>query len=306
MAKGENTEMASRKSVRFTLLFLGLMLITVLFRVSSVRGESVYTAEYNYKTKTLTVTNRQGSYVASLYMKGYSLNNQIAADSSRTVIYFTTYYGDRGDYCYLYQYNIPTRQYSLLAKLPNGYFSYDVKELYDGSLYLNGWNPSDNIAMFRYKLNDHSLQKIADVGYVDRYRQKIIMDVTYVMGSFSPYPLSVYNTKTNKVTRIAKKCGGWSRAGQWVYFAKLNGSSRGPAYSYSIKKYSLTTKKTKTFLKKLNAFSVGRITTSKIYYNIMQPLSGSQAYVCSLKGNGKKKISMLKYSQILEQNRKGR
>jgi len=132
----------------------------VLFRVSPVRGESVYTAEYNSKSKMLTVKNRQGSNVASLYVKGYSLNQQIVTDSSQTTIFFTTYYGYNGAYCYLYSYNINTRQYSLLAKLPGGYYSYDIKELYDGSLYLNGWNPSDNIAMFRFGLNDHSLQKI--------------------------------------------------------------------------------------------------------------------------------------------------
>ena len=83
-------------------MLLGLILITVLFRVSPVRGKSVYTAEYNSKSKMLTVKNRQGSNVASLYVKGYSLNQQIVTDSSQTTIFFTTYYGYNGDYCYLY------------------------------------------------------------------------------------------------------------------------------------------------------------------------------------------------------------
>ena len=289
--------MTKRKSVQLPLMLLGLILITVLFRVSPVRGESVYTAEYNSKSKMLTVKNRQGSNVASLYVKGYSLNQQIVTDSSQTTIFFTTYYGYNGDYCYLYSYNINTRQYSLLAKLPGGYYSYDIKELYDGSLYLNGWNPSDNIAMFRFGLNDHSLQKIADTGYAQRFKKYIIMDTVAVMGAFNPYPLSVYNIKTNKVTRLAKKCGGWSRVGKWIYLAKLTGSAAGPVFSYSIKKYSLTSKKTKTLLKKLNAFWVGRITASKIYYTSGY---GTQAYVCTIKGKSKKKISMQKLNQYME------
>ena len=170
-----------------------------------------------------------------------------------------------------------------------------MNDLYSGSLYLTGWNPSDNASCYRWYIKNKKLKKLAASSYAERYGKYILLDDTLTMGSFFLFHLRVYDTAKQKLTTLTSKCGGWSRSGSTIYFAQKTGGNYNN-YTYKIRSYSLSSRKYKTIKTGFKAFNVGKITSKYIYYTTN---GGGKCYRYTIKTKKKAAMSFTAYAKAV-------
>ena len=267
---------------------------------------SAFAAEYEGTSNgdgTVTVKDTSsGSVYAELQVSRAKVNPQLLVSKGK--IYFTTYqpvsaYSDE-TICYLYSYDVKSGSYQNLKKLNEPYFEFDVSSLYSGSLYLSGWNPSDDAAGFRYYLKSGNLKKIAEGACAYRYRNYVVCETTMVHGSFVPYPLYVYNTKTGKAKTIFKNVAKYSASKKYLYIAKLKKLTYDPGSgaTYQIIRYNLLNGKKKILKKTFKGYWVNKI-TSKYVYHYKTSGDTTVYYRYSLKTGKNKKLSQAAYRKAV-------
>lgn len=212
---------------------------------------------------------KDGKKLTRISVRSSTVNTKIAVYGKD--IYFTVessaFRSNGNPYCYLYRKNMTTGEIFCLKELPGSFLGYDVEKVSDGSVYLTGWNPSDNTACYRYYISKKKLSRVASAGYGTQYKNYIVCESTMTHGSFVTYPIYVYNTKTGKKTCITKKAGAYTLNGKYVYYATTGGNPNTGAVRYQVKRYNLTTGKTNTVASNVKAYFIEKITPTYLYYS---------------------------------------
>lgn len=201
----------------------------------------------------------------------------------------------------LYQYDVKTKKYKILKKLTDPYEAFDVCELYSGNIYINGWNGSDNIACYYYAIKSGKLKKInKSSGYVERYKKYILMEPTDIYGAFGDFPISIYNTSTQKTKSLTKKSVGYSFKKGIVYYTDCITDTdpyQTGGQKVKIKSYSIKTGKTKTLVKNIKLTRTDKITNKYVYYQVITK-NEDKYYRYTIKTGKKESLTMEKYGKL--------
>ena len=211
---------------------------------------------------------KNGKTVTRIKVSGGYVGTDIAVSGKNVyfVVSSRTTRSNGNPYCYLYRKNISTNKVTRLKSLSGSYYGYNVENIYGGSIYITGWNPSDNTACYRYYISSGKLVKVASAGYGSQYKNYIVCESTQTHGSWVKYPIYVYNTKKGTKSGITKSAAAYTLNGKYVYYATTSGDPNRGAATYTIKRYDLTKKKTTTVAKNIKAYFIGKITPTYLYY----------------------------------------
>ncbi len=265
--------------------------------------EERYKTDSEWQTGTVTVTDTQtGKDLAVLYLRTLKINPDLVVDGD--TIYFDAYRSEGYDktYNYLYSYKISEKKYTLLKELPSGYYGYDVSAKYNGSLYITGWNPSDNNRTYRYTIKSGKLTKITDAAYVMRYKHYIVLDPTKTYGSWNTFPVYMYNSKSGKVKTAAKKCVAYTMKSGKLYMAEMKTSGNvypgNTQVKYKITRYTIKSGKKKTLKKTVKAYMIRKI-TSKYIYHVKENYPNTTYYRTKISSGKRKTISEAEFREAV-------
>ncbi len=283
----------------------GLVLLAALLFV--LLPASVHAAKYEGERLddgSVNVVNADtGEALATLSLRLGTVNTQIAV--SGDWIYFTgsvTNYTDYSVANSLYAYNYKTEEQLHLKALPAAFDSYDVNDVYGGSVYLTGWTGSDDTALYRWNLQKKTLKKVAEDGYALRYKRYIVCESTMVHGAFTLYPIYVYNTRTGKVVTAMKKVGGYGYKGGKLYIAQMPKEAypETKKAAYKIIQYDIATGAKKTLNRKVKAYLISKMTNKYIYHQGSdQETHTSYFYRTAIKTGKTVRLSKEKYFKAL-------
>lgn len=199
--------------------------------------------------------------------------------------------------CTIYRYDVSNGKVAS-ADLPSGFFSYDVDLYYGDSIYLTGWNPSDNAVGYRFYPEKVQMEKIADGGVEHQYKNWLVLDSTRVHGAFVPYKVYVYNINTKAVKTACKKAAAYTVSGKYIYAAVLKKNTYTPELgaTYKIIRYDMVKGKTKTLVKTMKGYYVDRV-TSKYVYSRKSKSGKTTYYRYSIKTKKTKRMSAGSYKK---------
>ncbi|MDO4634086.1 MAG: hypothetical protein Q4B01_09545 [Eubacteriales bacterium] len=252
---------------------------------------SVQFANDEKQWMTEFVETSSGAVVGSVKLLWMAPNPVIANSGKK--IYFSAGIANSSLYRsnILYSYDLTTGDLRKLASLSDSYYYYDVNEVYRGSLYVSGWNGSENMALYRYDLNTGEMKKIIDQGYSSRYKKYIICESNKVTASYHTYPIYIYNTSTGNLRTVATNVGCFERSGKYLYVAAAKVKDypviRVP---YRVFRYNLATGKKKVLAANMKGYFISKITKKYIYHSNWEDESTGY-YRYNLKTKKEKKIS---------------
>lgn len=285
---------------RFMYIVVVILSVFMMFAMGRTQVQAaVYTAETHSAGGIYVLEN--GERVDYVYVSGGRIDANIAVSGSNVYFVHSSSQSNLVTYnpvCTLYQKNMETGEYTSLKQLPADFFGYEVNCLYNGSIYLTGWNPSDNTALYRYYLSNKKLKQVANAGFGEKTGKYIVCESTMVHGCFVTYPILVYNTATGKKTLITKKAGGYSVYDGKVYYAETNNDPNRGMIDYTVKCYSPGSGKNVTVAKKVKAGFIGKITPQYVYSQIFSN-SHRIYYRCSLQTKKNTKISKAAYERAV-------
>ncbi len=261
-----------RSSCHRYLWILGLLLAMVIGSMHGVQAQAA--SRYSIKSEKLSGTNYEAYFVDQ--KTGRTVDHlsmrvcpSAAAANSGSLIYFSGSFmpGVGKNANTLFSYHLKTKKLTKLKSLSAAFFEYDVNEVNNGKVYLSGWNPSDNMALYEYTISTGKIKKIAKSGYAKRYKQYIICDSTKVHGSYCMYPIYVYNTQTGKRVTVTKKAGAYRYSKGCLYVA-IPGRfpSDTSKTSYKIIRYQIAKGISEVLNKKLMAYFVTDLTGKYVYH----------------------------------------
>ena len=187
--------------------------------------------------------------------------------------------------CTIYRYDVSNGKVAS-ADLPSGFFSYDVDLYYGDSIYLTGWNPSDNAVGYRFYPEKVQMEKIADGGVEHQYKNWLVLDSTRVHGAFVPYKVYVYNINTKAVKTACKKAAAYTVSGKYIYAAVLKKNTYTPELgaTYKIIRYDNARKNHEGLLCGPRDIQVCLFEKEQVRQDHLLPLfhqdEENQAYVC--------------------------
>ena len=283
----------------------GLILLAALFFVllPGPARAADYEAERLDDGSVRVVNSDTDEVLATLSLRLGTVNQEIAVKGS--LIYFTGYVNADNSYSNsLYAYNYKTKKQVQLKALPSTFPFYDVNEVYDGSVYLTGWSPSDDTALYRWNIKKEKLTAAAEDGYAFRYKKYIVCDSRKVHGSFVTYPVHIYNTKTGKTVATAKNVAAYSYKKGKLYIAQM------PKYKYpesskakyKIFRYDIKRGKKKTLKKKLKAYMIDMVTSKYVFHRKGTYKNGvykSTFYRTTIKTGKSKTMNLAQYTNAM-------
>jgi len=251
----------------FAVLLAAVLLLSAVFLLPEQAMAAKYTTTVN-KGGSVTVTEKEsGQTIATLSKEEGSVNRELLVKG--TFIYYTVYI-PAGNYKYtnyLERYNIKTGKTVTLRELPSGFYNYDVAMIYKGTLYLNGWNPSDNNACYSYNLSSRKLKKITKAAAVKRYKNSLICEPTMTYGAWGTYPIYIYNISKGTVKTLTKIAAGHTIKKGKIYYAETKSPTwDGSLMTYSIHRYNIARGKKKTLASSMMGYYISRITAKYVYY----------------------------------------
>ncbi|MDY3249178.1 MAG: hypothetical protein SOX32_02380 [Candidatus Choladocola sp.] len=276
-----------------------VLLMTACFFAQTVFPVTAAAASYKAVSDSsggIRVT-KNGKTVTKIQVSGGYVSTQIAVSGQN--IYFVvssrTSRSNGNPYCYLYRKNISTGKVSRLKSLSGSYYGYDIETISGGSIYITGWNPSDNTACYRYYISSGKLSKVVSAGYGAQYKNYIVCESTKTHGSWVTYPIYVYNTKTGKKTCVTKSAAAYTLNGKYLYYATTGDYLNSGAITYTIRRYDVTTGKKSTIAKNIKAYHINKITPTYLYYADYK-YPKTTYYRCTLKT--KRVVTMSKSSYL--------
>ena len=246
---------------RMTLVFTLFVMLVAL----GGRNEA-HAARYTTKKEGVDLhVYRDGAFLASLFVRTASINEHVAVKGDKIYCVSKPFVEELNQTLLVYDLN--TKKYAVLGYLPKDFYQYDIVKIYKGKIYLNGWNPSDNNALFTWKLSTGSLKKVVNAAFAQQYKQYMICEPSMTSGSWTPLPLYVYNAKSGKKVRLTKKMGGYSLNGKYIYFAVKRGASRYEnKMTFNIYRYNIATGAKKKLASAVEARYIGKITSKYVYW----------------------------------------
>ena len=284
---------ASKRAAELLLFFVLLLGISI-----PVRAAGSYRGDYQSNGSVNVVNEGTGEVTANLYLPGKSVNPELTASGDK--IYFTAYKPvDNYTVNYLYYYDLKKKYVKYLRTLPSGCYEYNCNEVYDGYLYLSGWNPSDNIMLYRCKTSGKNLKKIVGkAGYSKRYKQYVICDPRGVMGGFAPYNVYVYDTKAGRNKNAVKHIASYTQSSRYIYAAVIQGEGfpEDGAY-YRIVRYDMVTGQTKVLVKSMKAYLIRKINSKYVWFHTGDSYDARKYYRFTISSLTTKEISKASFEK---------
>lgn len=293
---------SKNKQGKTIILFLGALILFIAFSITnetSVQAAQKYVAKSAGNNSIYVKDVKTGCYI--LFLE----NTKDIVYKGNKIYYIKNYQCEENQTPKLCQYDVKTKKHKTLVKFTGIYDQYDICDLYSGSIYINCWVGSDCIYCYRYIIKDKKLKKIDKfAGYVQRYKNRIVLDPTCVYGSPGFFPIYIYDTLTGKIKTLTKTANGGYFTKKTIYYANAL-TKRDTDYfkkggvKTSIKKYSLETGKIKTLVKSIKLNQVEIITDKYVCYNIFKN-NGNKYYIYNIKTRKKKSYNRDKYYKIVD------
>ena len=277
-----------------------LRLILMLFVIFTAFGgwNEAQAAQYTTKKEGPDVlVYKDGELLASLFVRTGTINDNVAVKGNRIYCVLKPFVEELQQS--LLAYDLDTKEYSLLGYFPTDFFQYDIVKIYKGKIYINGWNPSDNNALFTWKISTGKLEKAVDAAYAKQYKQYMICEPSMTSGSWTPLPLYVYNAKTGKKVRLTKKMSGYSLNGKYLYYAVKRGAARyDNKMTFNIYRYNILSGAKKKLASGVEARYFGKITAKYVYWHTSD-YPNDKFYRYNMRTKKRKEISESAYKEAV-------
>ena len=285
-----------------TFAYLGglvLAFIICLFCLPA-RAEASYKATFNSDGTVNVTVKETGAFVAKLEVPGERVASGITVTDAN--VFFLSYQvGQYRNTYSLQKVSRTTGKRTRMKKLSTAYYSYHIRAVYDGSLYMEAQNPGDIGVALRYKVKEKKLLKIAKGGWAFGYKYRFVADGTMNSGMQSPGYVYIYNTKSGKRTTLAANVLGTTYTGQYAFVASMKNPDSLPAYHVNVYKiigYNLANANKKVLATAMRGYKVDKITTKFVYHH--GEVSGNTVYYrYNLSTKKNTKISKAAYEAAL-------
>ncbi len=168
---------------------------------------------------------------------------------------------------------------------------------YKGNLYLSCHDKNDVMLLHTYRMNvkNGSVKRVMKNACVREQKGQYLL-ARPNSGALGPLALYVYNCKTGKATRIAKKGGSANFSGNKIYYAEYVGDPfSGSGSTFRIRRCSLSGKGKKTLANKIKGEYTGMLNSKYVYYFDYDSNSNQICYRYNIKTKKKAKISQEKF-----------
>lgn len=253
------------------LYFAGLLAVICLMLFAAPRRAEAanYTIRYNDDgTATLKYADT-GEVAAKLSVKGERVAKGVVVTSTN-IFYLSYAVGQSKNTYSIIQQNLSTGAKKRLTKLGTNFYSYNLRALYDGSLYLESSIPGGKGSACRFTVKTKKFEAIANGTWAYGYKKRFVIDGTGNSGMVSPNTYYIYNTKSGTLTVAATYGLGSGYSGQYAYFASLisprDSMTLYHTSTYRLIRYDLKNAVRKTIVSSFKAWQVEKITPKYVYH----------------------------------------
>ncbi|MGX8703039.1 MAG: hypothetical protein ACSW75_03195 [Lachnospiraceae bacterium] len=254
------------------------VLCLCLFGMPKRAEAASYTIRYNDDgTATLKYAS-SGSVAAVLSVQGERVGQGVVVTSTN-VFYLTYAVGQSNNVYSIIQQNLSTGAKKRLKRLGTNFYSYHLRAIYDGSLYLDSTIPGGQGSACRFTVKSKKFEALAKGSWAFGYKKRFV-----ISGANSGMPSAnscyIYNTKSRNLTLAATYVMGTGYSGQYAYFASLVSPQDSFTFYhtsyYKLIRYDLKNAVRKTIVSSFKAWQVEHITPQYVYHTGTK--NGSQVY----------------------------